>query len=274
MAKPSGQSLHWDRNSQCQQTAEEIKCKFDGAASKPWQTDLWCYPRVSLQCIENSGVFLSFTLCTLECGYPVNEWCTSWWDFSFFYVMKNYGPYQYFTHLRGNTTSVTSCCSPQVMPRLHSGNVITRLSVEFCGRMDSWENGWGGCTGIPAAPWWLLIVTYRGTANCSNEGGQLGGSQPLCRNTGQAFILWELRADTVSKPSQGKVVWDGTKCFPVALGLKCRDWANCLEFGILSLENEDRALLSYSIFQLMFPRHFTDILFPSIKVLCINICTI
>lgn len=57
MAKPSGQPLNWDRNSQCQQTAEEIKCKFDGASSKPWQTDLWCYTRVSLQCVENGGVF-------------------------------------------------------------------------------------------------------------------------------------------------------------------------------------------------------------------------
>lgn len=57
MGKPSGQSLNWDRNSQCQQTAEEIKCMFDGASSKPWQTDLWCYTRVSLQCVENSGVF-------------------------------------------------------------------------------------------------------------------------------------------------------------------------------------------------------------------------
>lgn len=47
------------------------------------------------------------------------------------------------------------------------------------------------------------------------------------------------------------MIWDGTKYFPVALCLKCRDWANCLEFGILSLENEGRALLSYSIFQLM-----------------------
>lgn len=79
--------------------------------------------------------------------------------------------------------------------------------------------------------------------------------------------MGELKAGAVLKPSQGKVIWDGTKCFPVALCLKCCDWANCLEFGILSLENEDRALLSCSIFQLMFLRHFTDILFPSIKVL-------
>lgn len=126
----------------------------------------------------------------------------------------------------------------------------------------------GGCTGIPAAPWWLLVVTYRGAANCSNEGGQLGGEQA-------AFILWELRAGAVLKPSQGKMIWDGKKCFPVALCLKCHDWANCLEFGILSLENEGRALLSYSIFfQLMFPRHFTVILFPSIKAFCNSICTI
>lgn len=187
MAKPSGQSLNWDRNSQCQQTAEEIKCKFDGASSKPWQTDLWCYPRVSLQCIENSGVFWALhsvpwnVVIQLTSDVPLGGISL------FFYVVKKYGPYQYFTHLRGNTTSVTSCCSPQVMPRLHSGNVITRLSVEFCGRMDSCTclGAGEGCTGIPAAPWCLLIVTYRGTANCSNEGGQLGGSQTLCRKQGK-----------------------------------------------------------------------------------------
>lgn len=55
-----------------------------------------------------------------------------------------------------------------------------------------WKQG-GGCTGISAAPWWLLVVTYRGAANCSNEGGQLGGSQTLCRKQGKPSFWVSLR---------------------------------------------------------------------------------
>lgn len=64
---------------------------------------------------------------------------------------------------------------------------------------------------------------------------------------------------------------DGTKCFPVAICLKCRDWVNCLEFRTFSVENEGRVLLSSSIFQLTFLRHFTDALFLNVRMSCNSI---
>lgn len=71
------------------------------------------------------------------------------------------------------------------------------------------------------------------------------------------------------KPSQGKLVRDGTKCFPVTVCLIRCDWANCLRFGIFSVGDEGRVLLSPSIFRLMFPTHFTDITFLNIKMSCV-----
>lgn len=95
----------------------------------------------------------------------------------------------------GNTTSMTSPFSSQMVPKLHLGNVITRLSVILCEKMGSCA--WQGAEGtivqfeLPFEHGCSLTA-----ANCFNEGNteswKIRYSDQVnhrVRDAGQAFVV-------------------------------------------------------------------------------------
>lgn len=157
---------------------------FDGVPSKPWQTALWCYTRVSLQCIENSGVFWALYFVVWNVVIQLNSDVPFGGISLLFIWRRNMG----LTSILHVLEVMLPLWLHTVLPRWPPGCTQEMLLQHF---LSSFVEGWVPALGweqgdvalefqlLPGGCW---FVTHRTTANCSNEEGQLGGSQTPCGN--------------------------------------------------------------------------------------------